>query len=509
MAAPETSMLALDHVSKRFGGVQALHDVSLSLTGGTVLALAGENGAGKSTLMKILTGIYHADEGRILLDGRELDIDSPMAAQRAGLSIVHQELNLFPNLSVAENISIGREPNSAGWIKARVQRRDAEQHLAKLGINVPAGALVGRLSIAEQQMVEIAKAVSVASRFIVMDEPTSSLTERETDVLFALIRRLRGQGLGIVYISHRMEELFLIADHIAVMRDGQMVAQWPVAKTTREEIVAAMVGRPLSEFYQKVEAPIGNVVLEVRGLDRAPSGEGEQGRLLDISFNVRAGEIVGLAGLTGAGRTELARTLFGADHALRASISVGGRRVRIGSPADAIRAGFGLVPEDRKNQALFLAMTVRENITLAGLRALSVMGWIDAKKERAEAIDLIARLSIRTAGPEQAVVDLSGGNQQKAVLARWIAMRPKVLILDEPTRGVDVGAKTEIHRLIGEMVAAGTAVLVISSELPEVLSLADRILVMARGRIAAELPRSAASAQAVMAAATAEAEAAA
>ncbi len=504
-----TSMLALDHVSKRFGGVQALRDVSLSVTGGTVLALAGENGAGKSTLMKILTGIYHADEGRILLDGRELDIHSPTAAQRAGLSIVHQELNLFPNLSVAENISIGREPNSAGWIKARVQRREAEQHLAELGINVPAGALVGRLSIAEQQMVEIAKAVSVASRFIVMDEPTSSLTERETDVLFALIRRLRGQGLGIVYISHRMEELFLIADQIAVMRDGQMVVQWPVAKTTREQIVAAMVGRPLSELYQKVEAPIGNVVLQVHGLDRAPTGEGEQGRLRDISFTVRAGEIVGLAGLTGAGRTELARTLFGADHALRASISVGGRRVRIGSPADAIRAGFGLVPEDRKNQALFLAMTVRENITLAGLRALSVMGWIDAQKERAEAIDLIARLHIRTAGPEQAVVDLSGGNQQKTVLARWIAMRPKVLILDEPTRGVDVGAKTEIHRLIGEMVAAGTAVLVISSELPEVLSLADRVLVMARGRIAAELPRSAATAQAVMAAATAEVDAAA
>ncbi len=483
-------MLALERIGKRFPGVVALHDVSLDITPGSVLALAGENGAGKSTLMKILTGIYCADTGRIVLDGLELVLDGPAAAQRAGIAIVHQELNLLPNLTVAENIYIGREPRRFGWLAASALREQAERLLRELGIDLPAAAPVSQLSIAQQQMVEIAKALSLASRYLVLDEPTSSLTEREAQVLFALIRRLRDQGLGIVYISHRMDELFALSDRVAVLRDGELVWRSATAATSREDVIAAMVGRPLAEFYRKVDAKIGDIVLTLEHLG--------------VTLELRRGEIVGLAGLIGAGRTELARTLFGVDPAPYGAIAIDGRKRRIASPRDAIRAGLGLVPEDRKGQALFLSMAVRENITLASLRHFSALGWISGKRERAGAQSLVDSLRIRTAGMEQSVVNLSGGNQQKVVLARWLALHPKILILDEPTRGVDVGAKAEIHGLIGALASGGAAILLISSELPEVLSLADRVLVMARRRIVANLGRAEVSPERVMAAATSE-----
>jgi len=499
-------VLRLDHISKGFPGVQALSDVSVRVERGQVLALCGENGAGKSTLMKILSGIYRADEGRILLDDQEVTIASPHHAQLLGVVIIHQELNLMPNLTVAENIYIGHMPRRFTMVDTARLRRDARALLESLGVDLPVDSPIRDLSIAQQQMVEIAKALSYpSSRVIIMDEPTSSLTDRETVILFDLIRRLKEQGLAIIFISHRMDEVFEIADTIAVLRDGQLVVQWSSASDTNRALVTqAMVGRPLADLFQKQEAVVGEVVLEVRGLSKRPTSEaGMSGRLDNISLVLRCGEILGLAGLVGAGRTELARALFGIDRYDQGEIILAGQPVRIESPHLAIRLGLGFVPEDRKQQALILNMAVGENTTLAGLQRFSTLGWINSERERVEVTRLINSLHIRPPHMDEQVVNLSGGNQQKVVLARWLTLKPRILLLDEPTRGVDVGAKAEIHGLISELAQQGTAILVISSELPEVLGLADRIAVMARGRIVANFSRAEATQERIMVAATA------
>ena len=500
-----TPLLRIANVSKGFPGVQALDDVSVDIIAGEVLALVGENGAGKSTLMKILSGVYAPDGGAILLDGAEVAIGSPLHAQRLGIAIIYQEFNLMPNLSVAANIFVGREPARAGLIDERRMRHDARALLQSLEQDIDTRTLVSELSVAHQQMVEIAKALSLRARVLIMDEPTSALTEHETAILLRVIRRLRVQGLAIVFISHRLDEVLAIADRVAVLRDGRLIDTSPAAETTKAGLINRMVGRPLAEFYPRQRSERGGPVLEVRRLDHVVGRPGGAPlRLQNISFTLHHGEVLGLAGLVGAGRTELARVLFGADPASQGEILIDGRTVDVRSPAAAIRHGIGLVPEDRKQQALILDLSVRENMTLPGLVRLSRRGFVSRVRERAQVRHFVDALRIKTTGSEQLVVDLSGGNQQKVILARWLALHPRVLILDEPTRGVDVGAKAEIHALIGELATAGTGVLVISSELPEVLNLADRILVMSHGRLTGEFTRAEATQEKIMASATGE-----
>jgi len=482
---------------KAFPGVKALDDVSLEVWPGEVVALVGENGAGKSTLIKILSGCHRADAGEIILDGRRLERFSPQQAQAMGISVIYQEFNLAPPLSVAENVFVGRQPRTpAGTIAFGRMRAATQAILDELRLPLDARRLVQTLSVAEQQMVEIAKAISFRARIIVMDEPTAALTERETATLFELVRRLKRQGVAVIYISHRLQEVFAVADRVVVLRDGRNAGSLPIAAATVEKVVRLMVGRELKEMYRKPAVPAGEPVLEVRGLSRAAS------RVRDVSLSVRAGEIVGLAGLVGAGRTEIARALFGVDRADAGTVRVAGREVTIRSPRDAIRAGLGFVPENRKEQGLFLMMAVRENVTAAGLDALSRWDFVRFAAERRLVGALIDQLRIRTPSQEQEVQYLSGGNQQKVVLARWLALRPRVLVLDEPTRGIDVGAKAEIYALMGELVRQGVGILMISSELPEILGMSDRVLVVRAGALAGELAREQASQEAIIRLAT-------
>ena len=485
-------MLSARGIAKAFPGVQALDGADLDVRAGEVHAVVGENGAGKSTLMKILTGVYAADAGQILIDGQPVHIAGPRQAIALGISMIHQELNLAPNLSVAENIFLGRAPIRAGFVQWRRLIADAEALVARLSIDLDVRASVEDLSVARQQMVEIAKALSLDARVIIMDEPTSALTERETDVLFELIGRLKAEGVAIVYISHRLEEIFRIADRVTVLRDGRLVGELPIAEATPQRLIAMMVGRELVTLFPKEPVEIGPPVLEVRHLSRA-------GALDDISFVLRRGEIVGLAGLVGAGRTELARALFGADPIDAGEIRIDGRPVRIRSPRDAIRHGLAFVTEERKLYGLVLGMTVRENATLASLGELTRLGFVDFARERRIAQEYVRRLDIRTPGIEQEVVNLSGGNQQKVVIARWLATRPRVLILDEPTRGIDVGAKAEVHALMSRLAREGLAILMISSELPEILGMSDRILVVRQGRLSGEFARSEATQEKILA----------
>jgi ribose transport system ATP-binding protein len=445
--------------------------------------------------MKILAGIYQPDAGGLRLDGRPIRIDSPRQAMALGIGMIHQELNLASNLRVAENIFLGRLPTRAGLVDWRRLDLETRALLDRLGIDLDPGALVEELSVARQQMVEIAKALSLAARVIIMDEPTSALTERETATLFQIIRRLKAEGVAVVYISHRLDEIFQIADRVSVLRDGRLVGSSSVAETSASRLINLMVGRELTQLFPKGEAAIGGPVLEVHHLTRA-------GVLHDISFRLHAGEILGLAGLVGAGRTELARALFGADAIESGDLVIDGRPVRIGGPRDAIRLGLGFVTEDRKLHGLVLGMSVRHNTTLASLDALSrALGFIDFGRERQLAEDYVRQLDIRTPGLDQEVLNLSGGNQQKVVLAKWLATRPRVLILDEPTRGIDVGAKAEVHALMSRLAAAGVAILMISSELPEILSMSDRILVMRQGAISAEFLRAEATQEKILASA--------
>jgi ribose transport system ATP-binding protein len=472
----------MQHITKSFPGVQALRDVLLEVRRGEIHALMGENGAGKSTLMKILAGIYHPDGGTIEIDDQPVSIDTPNKARALGISIIHQELNLAPSLSVAENISLGREPHTAGgWLDSRTMNRNAQRMLEQIGATFTPTTVVATLSIAQQQLVEIAKSLSENARILVMDEPTASLSERETQKLFDIIRALRQQGIAIIYISHRMSEVYELADRVTILRDGQYVGTLEGEAINADELIRRMVGRSLNDLYVHDVINPGEIVLEAKNLT---DGHG----IGPASLTLRKGEIVGLSGLIGAGRTELARLLFGADRASGGEILVHGRPVKIKRPLDAIRAGIGLVPESRKEQGLFLQMAILENITINAMPLLSMGGFLNKYSLQRAAQKQVDDLSIRLASLDLPVVSLSGGNQQKVVLARWLTLRPGVLILDEPTRGVDVGAKAEIYRIMSQLADAGVALLMISSELPEIVGMSDRILVMREGQIVAELP---------------------
>lgn len=486
-------ILVMRGITKAFPGVQALDGVDFDLFPAEILCLVGENGAGKSTLMKVLSGVYARDAGAITLDGRAVDFRTPQDAIRNGVAMIYQEFNLVPNLAVFANVFLGREP-TRGRLRTldnATMLRETGGLLSRLEVNVRPDALVKELSVAEQQMVEIARALSQQARIIVMDEPTATLTTRETQVLFRTIRRLKEQGIAIVFVSHRLEEVFAVGDRILVMRDGRLVGQLIPSEASMNDVVSLMVGRPLREFPRE-DARISDVVLEVRNLTTD--------RVRDVSFALRRGEVLGFAGLVGAGRTELARAVFGADRVISGEILIEGRKVDITSPRDAVALGIGLVPEDRKLQGLVLNMAVRENISLAGIEAKARrLARLDMRWEREASSEFIGRLRIQTTGPDQITANLSGGNQQKVVLAKWLALRPKVLILDEPTRGIDVGAKTEVHSLINELAKQGLGVILISSELPEVIGMSDRVLVMSRGRIVAEFQRGEATQERIMA----------
>ncbi|MFQ3549873.1 MAG: sugar ABC transporter ATP-binding protein [Armatimonadota bacterium] len=486
-------LLEMKNISKSFPGVRALDNVSFKVAQGEVHALIGENGAGKSTLMKILAGAYSADSGEIILNKRKLHLKSPQQAIEEGISIIYQEFNLVPSLSVAENLFLGREPlvKKSNVINYSKLYSDTKKILNEIGLDINPKINVEDLSIAQQQMVEIAKATSRNSKIIAMDEPSATLTEHELERLFELIRKLKNNGVSIIYISHRLEEMFEIADRVTVLRDGLYIDTKNILDTNREEVIKMMVGRELGEAIPKKFAELGKTLLEIKNLSK-------KGVVENISFNVKAGEIVGLVGLVGAGRTETARLIFGADKKTTGDIFINGEKVNIKSPVDAISKGIGLVNEDRKAQGLVLGMSVKENISLAYLDKLSLLGFIKASDEKSESAKYVNDLQIKTPSIDQEVQNLSGGNQQKVVLAKWLITNPKILIFDEPTRGIDVGAKTEIYQLMNRLAEAGNAIIMISSELPEVLGMSDRIIVMHEGKIAGELSREEATQEKIM-----------
>ena len=495
-AAP---LLEVRGVSKQFPGVRALDEVDLVLARGEVLAVVGENGAGKSTLMKILGGVHTPDAGRILLDGRPVTIDSVITAMQLGVSLIHQELNLADNLDVAGNVLLGREPHVAGpirWVPRRQLEAAALPWMRRVGLDVSPRTLVRDLPIGQQQLVEIAKALSTDARILIMDEPTSSLSGRETELLFETISQLCRQGVSIIYISHRLGEVRQVADRVTVLRDGRNAGDLTRDEITHDAMVRLMVGRALSTASQRTSHARDDVVLRVNGV-RTPAHPDHA-----ISFTLRAGEIVGLAGLVGAGRSELAATLFGVTPPLAGTVEVAGKTLAINTPHDAISAGIALVPEDRKQYGLIVEMTVSENLSLAGLRTQSRRGLIDRAAERALADRMIQHLGIRTPHRDQIMQYLSGGNQQKTVLGKWLAVEPRVLILDEPTRGIDVGAKAEIYQHMDALAAKGVAILMISSEMEEVVTMSDRVLVMHEGRLAGELHRDQLGEEAIMQLAT-------
>jgi ribose transport system ATP-binding protein len=471
-------------ITKSFPGVRALDGVSFEVVAGEVHALVGENGAGKSTLMKVLAGAYIADGGTIEVDGKTVTIDGPKAAERLGIGMIYQEFNLVPDLGVIDNIVLGIEPVRGLFLDAKAAAARATAVLAELGIALPLDRPARRLSVAEQQLTEIAKALVRHARLIVMDEPTAALTDRETDALFALIAKLKAQGVAFVYISHRLEELPRIADRITVIRDGKAIETRPIAQMPQDEMIRLMVGRSLEAHFPELPAiaPDAPVRLAVRDLRAASNVNG-------VSFEVRAGEIVGLAGLVGAGRTEIVRAIAGADIATGGTIAVDGNPVTVRSPRAGIDAGLALITEDRKGQGLVLGMTVRENTTMAHLNQYSQGPFIDRTAEVGIANREIAELRVRTPSSEQAVKNLSGGNQQKVVLAKWLIGDARVFLFDEPTRGVDVGAKAEIYALMLQLLARGAAIVMVSSELPEVLGMSHRVLVVRDGLIAAEFAR--------------------
>jgi len=488
-------LLAVERIERSFPGVRALSGVSFEVAPGEVHALLGENGAGKSTLIKIISGVYQPDAGTIHVDGRPLRFESPDDARRAGIATIYQELLLFRDLSVAENIFMGHAPRSrGGWLDWTAMAAKTEALLASLEItDLRPGQIVGSLSVGNRQRVEILRALSQDAQLLIMDEPTAALTEYDVTRLFDLVRRLKSRGVGIIYISHRMDEIFQLADRVTVLRDGAHVGTRKVAETSSGELVQMMVGRRIESLFPKVEVPIGKPVLEVRDLVRRPLTKG-------VSLTVRAGEIVGLAGLVGSGRSELAQTIFGATPAESGQILLSGKQVAVRSPGAARALGIAYVPEDRATQGLVRPMTVRENFSLASLAKVARFGFIDSAAETRLAEAGVNRFRVRAGSLDQVVGRLSGGNQQKIVLGKWLANQPKLLILDEPTRGIDVGAKAEIHRLMCELAAQGLAILMISSELPEVLGMSDRVLVMREGRLVAEFARADATPEAVGAA---------
>ncbi len=500
---PEPPLLSVRHAGKRFPGVRALHDVDLTLHTGEVLAVIGENGAGKSTLMKILAGVQMPDEGEVRLNGAPVVIDSVHTALEHGIALIHQELNLSGNLDVGANIFLGREPRRFGLIDKPRIREESRRVLDLVGLDVSPDTIAGTLSLGRQQLVEIAKALSVDARVLIMDEPTSSLSQGEAERLFEVIRDLRSRGVSLIYISHRLGEVQELADRVCVLRDGENAGELSRDEITHDAMVRLMVGRDVSQFYARRPHTAGDVLLEADRL-RTPAYPEQE-----LSFQVRAGEIVGIAGLVGAGRTELLRTLFGIDVAAGGEVRVAGRPVTLKHSRDAIDVGLALVPEDRKAEGLVTEMSVRANISLAGLRRNRVLGLFrSAGAEQRDSEEMIGQLNIKTPSVEQIVRFLSGGNQQKVVLGKWLSMSPRVLLLDEPTRGIDVGAKQEIYTLMETLAEQGVAVLFVSSEMEEILGMSDRLLVMHEGRITGELSRDQLSEQAVMHLATGEVSAA-
>ena len=492
----EEYIVKMEHICKTFPGVKALDDVSFNLKPGEVMALLGENGAGKSTLMKILSGVYTKDEGTILIDGKEVPIMNQKVASEKGIAIIHQELNMCHHLTVAENMFLGREPLKHGLIDTKKMNSDAKDLLLKLGVDIDPTTITGELQVSKQQMVEIAKALSINAKVLIMDEPTSALTAREIEELFTIIRQLKESGCGIVYISHRLEELAHITDRVTIMRDGHYITSGNFKDFTMDEIIANMVGREIKEKYPHVNCPVGETVFEVKNLNA--------GRLVrDISFSVRKGELVGIAGLMGAGRTETTRAIFGADQKESGKIFVEGKEVFIRNPKDAIKNGIVLAPEDRKKDGLCIKLPVRENISLPNLDGLTGKNLvINSRKENDISQKAIKDMNIKLPHAEVNAETLSGGNQQKVVVGKWLAGNSKLVMFDEPTRGIDVAAKVEIYHLMNQLKENGIGCLFVSSELPEVIGVADRIIVMCDGRITGELSREEATQEKVLALAT-------
>ncbi len=487
-------ILEVDNVRKEFPGVVALDNVHLRIRPGSVHALMGENGAGKSTLMKIIAGIYKPNQGEVRFAGKPIDIKTPIDALNSGIAMIHQELNLMNTMTVAENVWIRREPKgTGGLIDHRRMRQMTQDLFDELNIPLDPTATVGDLTVAQKQMIEIAKAVSYNSDVLIMDEPTSAITESEVEHLFTIIRDLRAKGVGIVYITHKMNELFEIADELTVFRDGQYVGTVAASDVTRDDVIRMMVGREITNMFPKVECEIGKPVLEVKNLSRA-------GKFRDVNFVLRAGEILGLAGLVGAGRSEVAESIFGVFPADSGEILIEGQPVNITSPADAMANGMAFLTEDRKESGCFLILDCLQNIQMALVTRSMVdkFGFVEQSKITEMVNDYVGKLRIKTPGLGEIVENLSGGNQQKLLIARWLLTNPKILILDEPTRGIDVGAKSEIHRLITQLAGQGVAILMISSELPEVLGMSDRIMVMHQGNVSGFLDRSEADQVSVM-----------
>jgi len=479
-SATDTPLLQMRGISKSFPGVQALRGVDLDLHGGEVLALLGENGAGKSTLIKVLAGAHVPDSGSITIGGVPADIRNPTDARRAGVAVIYQEFNLVPSLTAGENIFLGIELTRGGLIRKGEEHARARALFRRIGVPVDPAAACRDLTVAQQQVVEIAKALATDARIVVMDEPSATLTPQEVEQLFAIIRELKVQGIGVIYISHRLEEIFALADRVLVLRDGGHVATRPVREVRREELIELMVGRRLDQEFPPRRVPIGKPRLVVEHLCRGD-------KVRDVSFRLHAGEVLGLTGLVGSGRTETVRLLFGADRADAGTLTLDGKPLVLRQPRDAIRAGIALLTEDRKTQGLVLNRPVRENFGLPNLAEFSRLGFINRRREQTAFTRFIQNLKIRVPTPEEPARNLSGGNQQKVVLAKWLQRNCEVVLFDEPTRGIDVGSKYEIYLLINELAAAGKAVLLISSELPEVLGMSDRILVMHEGRITGEI----------------------
>ncbi|MDF2491608.1 MAG: D-ribose transporter ATP-binding protein [Agromyces sp.] len=489
-------VLELRDVQKAFGAVIALRSGTIVVEPGSIHALVGENGAGKSTLVKIVAGLYQRDGGTFRLEGEDVDFTSTAQSKSAGVAVIYQEPTLFPDLSVTENIFMGRQPTSRiGRIDRNAMRHEVERLFTRLGVTIDPDRPAEGLSIADQQVIEIAKAVSLDAKLLVMDEPTAALSGVEVERLFAIARSLRDEGRGLIFISHRFDEVFALCDTVTVMRDGAYIATSRTDETDVDRIVRQMVGREVTDLFPKQDATIGAPVLEVSGLT-------SPGVFHDISFTVHAGEIVGLAGLVGAGRSEVARAVFGVDGYREGSVRVSGKSIRRSRPTESMAAGIALVPEDRRKQGLVIEGSVGGNITLAIRRSLARFGLLTNGMENRAAKEWASRLEVKTHALDTVAATLSGGNQQKVVLAKWLATDPKVLIIDEPTRGIDVGTKSEVHRLISQLAGEGMAILMISSELPEVLGMADRVLVMREGRITAEIPRARATSENVMHAAT-------
>ncbi len=481
MTSPNTAkpILEMRGIRKEFPGVVAVSSGSFELRTGEIHALVGENGAGKSTLIKVLTGVHQTDSGDILVNGNPVSIASPLAARRAGIAAIYQEFTLIPTLPVSANLFLGREQTHKGFIEAGTERSKSMEVFRKLGVSIDPDSEVRDLNVAQQQLVEIGRALETDAAILVMDEPTAALTPNEVDNLFTLLRDLAKRGIGIIFISHRLDEVFNIADRITVMRDGQTIATAATKDINRQQLIELMVGRSLDKEFPKAAAPVGEILLEVRNL----SG----GKVQDVSFHVKRGEVLGIAGLMGAGRTELARLIFGADRKKSGKVLVDGVEAEIDSPREAIGHGICLLTEDRKLQGLILKATAKENFALPNLKSWSRLGFIDTATESRRFGGHVKDLRIRIAGPDQSAEELSGGNQQKLLVARWLETNSQVIIFDEPTRGIDVGAKYEMYLLINDLAAQGKAIIVISSELPEILGISDRILVMREGQVSGEI----------------------